>query len=150
MERLAERFHLIAADLYGCGKSPVWPDPRPMWIDDQIALLAEVFERAGERFHLVGHSYGGAIALKAALGFKQRRAWDATPESRRGAFVSAVRAMRPEWNSAFSEPTPLEALRAIDVPTLLLTGTASMAPVTHPQRVNPLIEQWLTTIEGKT
>jgi pimeloyl-ACP methyl ester carboxylesterase len=225
-ERLAPRFHVIAADLYGCGKSPAWPDERPMWIDDQIALLAEVFERAGERFHLVGHSYGGAIALKAALGFKQRLAslvlyepvlfsvllrdapdspaareiaavrddttrlageaaaqrfidywmgngaWAATPESRRAALVSAVRAMRPEWNSAFSEPTPLDALRSIDVPTLLLTGTAStaaaravarlvagvlprvrveeiedvghMAPVTHPQRVNPLIEQWLT------
>src|SRR6185436_7670595 len=31
-------------------------------------------ERAGERFHLVGHSYGGAIALKAALGLQPRLA----------------------------------------------------------------------------
>jgi len=26
-----------------------------------------VFQAAGDRFHLIGHSYGGAIALKAAL-----------------------------------------------------------------------------------
>ena len=37
MERISERFHVIAADLYGSGKSAVWPDERMMWIDDQIA-----------------------------------------------------------------------------------------------------------------
>ena len=74
MERLAGRYRIIAPDLYGCGKSPAWPGERPMWIDDQIELLASAFERAGERFHLVGHSYGGAIALKAALGLRPRLA----------------------------------------------------------------------------
>jgi pimeloyl-ACP methyl ester carboxylesterase len=66
MDRLAGRFRVIAADLYGCGRSPAWPGEREMWLDDQIELLAPVFERAGE-FHLVGHSYGGAIALKSSL-----------------------------------------------------------------------------------
>jgi pimeloyl-ACP methyl ester carboxylesterase len=74
MEQLADRYHVIAPDLYGSGKSPAWPGERPMWIDDQIALLAPAFERAGERFHLVGHSFGGAIALKAALGLRSRLA----------------------------------------------------------------------------
>src|SRR6185503_5658603 len=74
IELLADRFHMIAPDLYGCGKSAPWPQERPMWLDDQVALLAPAFERAGERFHLVGHSYGGAIALKAALGLQRRLA----------------------------------------------------------------------------
>ena len=74
MEQLGDRYHVIAADLYGSGKSPAWPGERPLWIDDQIAFLAPAFERAGERFHLVGHSFGGAIALKAALGLKPRLA----------------------------------------------------------------------------
>ena len=74
MERLAGRYRVIAPDLYGCGKSPAWPGERPMWIDDQIELLASAFERAGERFHLIGHSYGGAIALKAALSLRPRLA----------------------------------------------------------------------------
>jgi pimeloyl-ACP methyl ester carboxylesterase len=69
---LSGRFRVIAPDLYGCGKSAAWPGGRPMWLDDQVDFLAPAFERAGERFHLVGHSYGGAIALKAALTFKSR------------------------------------------------------------------------------
>jgi len=72
MEQLADRYRVIAPDLYGCGKSPAWPTDRPMWIDDQVDLLASAFERAGERFHLIGHSYGGAIALKAALRFTKK------------------------------------------------------------------------------
>jgi pimeloyl-ACP methyl ester carboxylesterase len=225
MERLADRYHVIAADLYGSGKSPPWPEERPMWLDDQIALLAPAFERAGERFHLVGHSYGGAIALKAALRFPAKleslvlyepvlfsvllanapqseaareimdvrddtahlgpeavaerfidywmgaATWAAMPQSRRAALAQAVRSMKPEWHSAFNEPTPLEAWRHLEVPTLLLTGTAStsaaravarllagalprvrveelegaahMAPVTDPVRVNALIERFL-------
>jgi pimeloyl-ACP methyl ester carboxylesterase len=225
MDLLADRYHVIAPDLYGSGRSPPWPGERPMWIDDQIELLAPALEHAGEGFHLVGHSYGGAIALKAALSLRPRLlsltlyepvlfsvllndapesdaareilavrddtahlgpegvaqrfidywmgagTWAAMPESRRAALATAVRAMKPEWHSAFNEPTPLQAFRALDVPTLLLTGTAStaaargvarllagvlpnvqteelaglahMAPVTHPHQINPLIERFL-------
>jgi pimeloyl-ACP methyl ester carboxylesterase len=65
-ESLSDRFRVIAADLYCYGKSPAWPAERPMYLDDQIALI-EPLIRAGEPVHLVGHSLGGAIALKAAL-----------------------------------------------------------------------------------
>ena len=34
-----------------------------MSLRDEVALIEPVFERAGEPFALVGHSYGGAIAL---------------------------------------------------------------------------------------
>ncbi len=67
MDRLAPTFRVIAVDLYGYGQSPAWSGPRPFSMDDEVALLEPVFRAAGERFHLVGHSYGGAIALKAAL-----------------------------------------------------------------------------------
>lgn len=72
MDRLAPRFRVIAADLYGSGKTGAWRGERPMDLDDEIALLAPVFRAAGERFHLVGHSYGAAIALKAALALPDR------------------------------------------------------------------------------
>jgi pimeloyl-ACP methyl ester carboxylesterase len=225
MDLLADRFRVIAADLYGSGRSPAWPDDRPMWLDDQLALLEPVFERAGERFHLVGHSYGGAIALKAALKYGSHvrslalyepvlfalllrsapeseaareiaavrddtmalapaaaaerfidywmgaGTWAATPVARRPVLLQSVQSVRPEWHSAFHEPTPLEAFGAITAPVLLMTGTAStaaaravtallvnklssiqveelagaghMAPVTDPARVNPLIERFL-------
>jgi pimeloyl-ACP methyl ester carboxylesterase len=68
MERLANRHRVIAADLYGYGQCPAWPEGRTLRLEDEVSLLEPVFRDAGNRFHLVGHSYGGAVALKAALG----------------------------------------------------------------------------------
>jgi pimeloyl-ACP methyl ester carboxylesterase len=67
MDSLAARFHLLAADSYGAGKSPAWPSDRQVTLRDEVALLEPVFARAGERFTLVAHSYGAAVALIAAL-----------------------------------------------------------------------------------
>jgi pimeloyl-ACP methyl ester carboxylesterase len=67
MDTLAPKFHVLAADSYGAGKSPVFPSDRRIGLRDEVALLEPVFARAGRRFSLVGHSYGGAVALIAAL-----------------------------------------------------------------------------------
>ena len=67
MECLAPKFHVLAPDSYGAGKSPAWPTDRPVCLRDEAALLESVFARAGEPFALVGHSYGAAVALIAAL-----------------------------------------------------------------------------------
>ena len=72
MERLAHRFRVIAVDLYGSGKTAAWPQDQPMHLDNELALLSSVFQAAGDRFHLIGHSFGGAIALKAALENRDR------------------------------------------------------------------------------
>jgi len=72
MERLADRFRVIAVDLYGSGKTAAWPQDQPMHLDDELALLSSVFRAAGDRFHLIGHSFGGAVALKAALADRDR------------------------------------------------------------------------------
>lgn len=67
IDRLAPNFHVLAADSYGAGRGPAWPTGRPVRLRDEAALLEPVFERAGEPFVLVGHSYGAAVALVAAL-----------------------------------------------------------------------------------
>ncbi|HKA88260.1 MAG TPA: alpha/beta hydrolase [Haliangiales bacterium] len=67
LEALSPKFHVLAADSYGSGNSPPWPTGRDAWLRDEVALLEPVFARAGDPFVLVGHSYGGAIALIAAL-----------------------------------------------------------------------------------
>ena len=72
IEHLADRFRVIAVDLYGSGKTAAWPLDQPMRLDDELALLSSVLREAGDRFHLIGHSYGGAIALKAALADRKR------------------------------------------------------------------------------
>jgi len=67
-ERLAPRWHVLAPDSYGSGKSPPWTAARPMTLADEVALIEPVLARAaGGRCALVGHSYGGAVCLKAAL-----------------------------------------------------------------------------------
>jgi pimeloyl-ACP methyl ester carboxylesterase len=72
MERLAPKFHVLAADSYGAGKSPAWPSGRRIGLRDEVALLEPVFARAGDSFSLVGHSYGGGIALIAAMTYRAR------------------------------------------------------------------------------
>jgi pimeloyl-ACP methyl ester carboxylesterase len=67
MERLAPKFHMLAADSYGAGKSPPWPTGYQVTLRDEVALLEPVFTRAGNPFALVGHSYGAAIALITAF-----------------------------------------------------------------------------------
>lgn len=72
MEALAPKFHVLAADSHGVGKSPPWPHDRKLTLRDEVAALEPVFDRAGERFSLVGHSYGGAVALVAAIALPGR------------------------------------------------------------------------------
>jgi pimeloyl-ACP methyl ester carboxylesterase len=67
MDRLAPEFRVLAVDSYGAGRSPPWPSHRTVTLRDEAALVEPVFARAGEPFSLVGHSYGAAVALIAAL-----------------------------------------------------------------------------------
>lgn len=67
MEILAPRYHVLAADSFGAGKSPAWPTDGPVLLRDEVALLEPVLARAGEPFSLVAHSYGAAVALIAAM-----------------------------------------------------------------------------------
>ena len=234
MDRLAGRFRTLAVDLYGCGRSPTWPSNRARSLADEVALLAPVFAAAGDRFHLIVHSYGGAVALKAALADPGRlrslvvfepvlfsvlfdqdptqpaareiaavRAdtvaavdartpdasgarfvdywmgaggWASMQEPRRAAVAAAMGNVTAQWHAAFTDPTPLSAFSALDVPALFITGSDSpasargvaqlltkvlprvnaveiegvghMGPVTHPDRVNALIERHLEGSDG--
>jgi len=66
---LAARFRLIAPDLAGYGRSG-----RPagrMSLAAEAAFLRPVLAEAGEPVHLVGHSFGGAVALALAITMPQ-------------------------------------------------------------------------------
>lgn len=67
MDILAPRFRVLAPDLYGSGKSPDWPSDRVIRLGDEAALMEPVLARACAPLALVGHSYGAAVALIAAL-----------------------------------------------------------------------------------
>src|SRR6266545_3071756 len=65
---LASRFQVVAVDLFGYGESSSWPPRRPQTLTDQAELVLGLFQHLGRRpLALVGHSFGGAVAMKAAL-----------------------------------------------------------------------------------
>ena len=67
MEALSPEFRVIAPDLYDSGESPRWPSDRVIRLSDEAAFIEPVLESAGAPLVLVGHSYGAAVALIAAL-----------------------------------------------------------------------------------
>ena len=72
VERLSPGWQVLAPDLYGYGKHARQDDMGAFTLDDELKWLAPVFDEAGERFHVVGHSYGGLMALYAALKLGKR------------------------------------------------------------------------------
>jgi pimeloyl-ACP methyl ester carboxylesterase len=68
IDLLQPGFRVFAPDLYDAGQSPSWPSDRVIRLGDEVALIEPVLARAGSPLALVGHSYGAAVALIAALG----------------------------------------------------------------------------------
>lgn len=64
--RLAESHRVIAIDLLGSGASDPVPRDAPFHFSTDVGALEAVLATIGEPFHLVGHSYGGLVALTAA------------------------------------------------------------------------------------
>jgi pimeloyl-ACP methyl ester carboxylesterase len=66
IEDLRTDFHVRAVNLYGCGKTPAWPAEKPQSLSDQAQLVEAAVPAGADAFALVGHSLGGAIAMKVA------------------------------------------------------------------------------------
>jgi pimeloyl-ACP methyl ester carboxylesterase len=64
---LASRFQIVAVDLFGYGESSSWPPTRPQTLADQAELVLGLIQHVGRPLALVGHSFGGAVAMKASL-----------------------------------------------------------------------------------
>lgn len=66
-ESLQGDFRVLAPDLYGHGNVPAWLGAPSDILAADTARVASLAADAGGRVHLVGHSYGGAVALRTAL-----------------------------------------------------------------------------------
>jgi pimeloyl-ACP methyl ester carboxylesterase len=203
-------------------------------LDQEVAFLSPVFQAAGDSFHLLGHSVGGAVALKAALRYRgrvqsltlfeptlfallvssapdspatcellehtqrtsrladlgdyeaagelfvdywfQRGAWVATREEVRTDIRARMSLVQQRWDALLRDPAVLSDVASIAVPALCLTaersnvptralsqlligalprvrtfdieGVGHMAPLNHPDRVNPLIKAFLEEVSG--
>ena len=64
--RYADRlstYHVVAPDLIGYGRARTWPAGARFGLDDEVARLRELIAVDDGPIHLVGYSYGGAVAL---------------------------------------------------------------------------------------
>lgn len=66
MTLLAPSFHTSAINLVGYGKTPPWTLDRLQTLDDQVDLIETFICDETEPVSLVGHSFGGTVAMKAA------------------------------------------------------------------------------------
>jgi pimeloyl-ACP methyl ester carboxylesterase len=71
-ETLRAGCRVLAPDLYGYGETDPWSGHRPLALADEAALAAAVLGPGCGPIHLVGHSYGGAVALRFALAWPGR------------------------------------------------------------------------------
>ena len=63
---LSDRYVTAAVHLYGYGATTRWGRPGRQRLADQAELVGTVIQAVGRPAHLVGHSFGGAVALEAA------------------------------------------------------------------------------------
>lgn len=72
MDGLSDRYRLLAPNLFGYGATPSWSGPQEQTLLDQAQLVAAALPDRTGRFSLVGHSFGGSVAMKAAELFRDR------------------------------------------------------------------------------
>jgi pimeloyl-ACP methyl ester carboxylesterase len=65
-DTLGSACELIAPSFYGCGSTGPWPGNRPFTFVGEASRIVAIVDSLGGPVHLVGHSYGGAVALEVA------------------------------------------------------------------------------------
>jgi pimeloyl-ACP methyl ester carboxylesterase len=92
-ETLGDRYQVAAPEHYGCESSGPWTGDRAFTVADEAQRAIALVDQGEEKVHLVGHSYGGGVALNVALSRPQRLA-----------------------SMTLYEPTPFHLLRQMGAP----------------------------------
>ena len=71
-EDLKDHRRVLAINLFGYGETSPWPAGRVQSMEDQAGLVAALCDTLDGPVDLLGHSLGGAVALKAAIGLGGR------------------------------------------------------------------------------
>ncbi|MGE5171622.1 MAG: alpha/beta fold hydrolase [Rudaea sp.] len=65
--RIGARYRVLTPDFHGHGAAPSFEGPPEAIVAADTLRVASLAADAGGAVHLVGHSYGGAVALRVAL-----------------------------------------------------------------------------------
>ena len=95
IETLEPDWRVLAPDFIGYGQSGAWPEGKVFTGNADLAVLLALAKKTKKHVHLVGHSYGAAMALEAAreLGPKEESLTLVEPVSFNLLRVEG----RPEW-----------------------------------------------------
>lgn len=107
-EQLQTHFAVHAIDLHGHGVQPAWSGSGAFTLQHDAQLVEPLLRSAG-RVHLVGHSFGGAVALQLAAA-----------HPRAVASFAAFEPMAYHWLMADAHERDTDAMRA----ALAMAGTA--------------------------
>jgi pimeloyl-ACP methyl ester carboxylesterase len=66
-DSLSAPFNLIAIESYGCESTGHWTGEHAFTLADEADRVIGLIDRLGVPVHLVGHSYGGGVALRVAV-----------------------------------------------------------------------------------
>src|ERR1700730_10624309 len=64
---LGADYELVAPEHYGCDSIGAWTGEHTFTLADEAARTIALIDRCDRQVHLVGHSYGGGLALHIAL-----------------------------------------------------------------------------------
>lgn len=63
---------ILRPELFGCGTTARWPGQTPFRLDDVVDLICRAIGDLDQPFDLIGHSFGGAVALHLARRMPER------------------------------------------------------------------------------
>ena len=66
-EALKDRYQVLAFNLFGYGDTTPWPENTVQTFADHADLVLALCSNSKGPVFIVGHSFGGSVALKAAL-----------------------------------------------------------------------------------
>ena len=180
---LADSWRCLAIDLHDRGGTDPWPGPTPISVDDDAVLVLALAAESGPA-HLVGHSWGAVVGLRAVLAEPSaftsltlvepplyplllergeadvleplqadveqflthidegRQAegwrhfvdlqngagtWQGLSHDKRQEFIAMSAAARDKYDAMYQNPTRGADLGRLDLPTLVLWGSATAA-----------------------
>jgi pimeloyl-ACP methyl ester carboxylesterase len=103
---LGSRYAVDAPEHYGCDSIGHWSGAHAFTLADEAARTVDLIDRCEDQVHLVGHSYGGGLALHVALARPDRIATLSLYEP--SAF-HLLKAFGPATREAFAEIAAITA-----------------------------------------